>query len=142
MLGRASSQWVLLDINERILRRSNAIGKEYPVDETLKKALVEPEKIKMPEHMELACTRTVLYSDVDMNGHMNNVKYANWICELFSSDVLKTKSMRNLKITYAAEAYLDQKVDLFFGAGETGYFICGKTEGKTVFDGFIEWQGE
>lgn len=140
-LGRASSQWVLFDIKERVMRRTKEIGENYPVDPTLEIVLEDPKKIYMPDDMAEAQTRMVRYSDVDMNKHMNNVKYADWICELFDTETLKTRSIKNLKINFVAEAFLDQDVKLYMGTktDDAGHYICGETEGKKVFDGYIEW---
>ncbi|MDL2236707.1 hypothetical protein LJC56_02600 [Christensenellaceae bacterium OttesenSCG-928-K19] len=137
-LGVASSQWVLFDINDRILRRTAIIG-DYPYDPDAPTMLEEPGKIKLPPDMEFKETRKVRYSDVDMNGHMNNTKYLNWICELFPSEHLKTKRIDEIKLNYIAEPYLDQNVDLFYKEADGGWFVCGKTEEKTIFDSFVTW---
>jgi len=138
VLGRASSQWVLFDIKQRMIRRSSTLG-DYPYDPELLEILDEPGKILLPGDMERVATRTVMYSDVDMNEHMNNTKYLNWICELFPSDMLVEKRMETIRINYIAEAHIDQLVDIHMKADDGGYYVCGMTEGKTVFDAFVTW---
>ncbi len=138
LLGTASSQWVLFDIKERVLRRTVVLG-DYPYDPKLAIKMGEPGKIILPAVMEKKMTRTVMYSDVDMNVHMNNTKYLNWICELFPSETLKEHSLEEIKINYIAEAYIDQQVGLYMKEGQGGHFICGKTGDKTVFDAFVRW---
>ncbi len=137
-LGRAASQWVLFDIKERILRRTGVLG-EYPHNPEAQSVLPAPGKIILPEKMQQADARRVLYSDVDMNGHMNNTKYLNWICELFPSSFLKAHRMGDIRINYISEAYIDQSIDLFTCEGNGGHYVCGKTEQKTVFDAHITW---
>ncbi len=137
-LGKASSQWVLFDIAERMLRRTEAVGK-YPYDPELPQIVEEPGKLALPAHMERAAEREALYSDVDMNRHMNNTKYLNWICELFPVDILEKKRMEIVKINYISEVQMGQRVELFKADVEEGCFICGKTEGRTVFDTFIRF---
>lgn len=140
-LGRASSQWVLFDIKDRILRRTSVLG-DYPHDPNAEGVLPEPGKIILPKEMDKQCTRKVLYSDVDMNGHMNNTKYLNWMCELFSSDYLRRRRMHDIRINYIAEAYIDQEIDLYLQEGDGGHYICGKTGDKTVFDAYVNWMEE
>ena len=81
--------------------------------------------------MELIRTRTVAYSEVDMNSHLNNAKYADWICELFDLDTLRHHSIRDFRINFIAEAYMGQPVDLYRRDADGVSYICGKTEGKT-----------
>ncbi len=138
LLGAASSQWILFDIRDRMIRRTSAI-ENYPYDPALAPVMEEPGKIILPDGMESAGTRTVLYSDVDMNAHMNNTKYLNWICESYPASFLTEKRLAGVKINYIAEAYLDQQVELFREDTEAGRYLCGKTEEKTVFDAYVEW---
>jgi acyl-ACP thioesterase len=140
VLGAASSQWVLFDIGERTLKRTTVLG-DYPYDPALPAVMEDPGKIILPAEMEKRETRTVLYGDVDMNVHMNNTKYLTWICELFPSAMLKKQHLESIRINYIAEAYIDQQVDLYMREEGGGWFICGKTDGKTVFDAFVTWKG-
>ena len=138
VLGRASSQWVLFDIAERAIRRTATVG-DYPYDPNEKGVIEEPGKIMLPSEMDEITTRKVMYSDVDMNRHMNNTKYLNWICELFPTEILQNRSIKNVKINYIAEAAIDQQVSLFTKEADGGWYVVGKTDGKTVFDSFVEW---
>lgn len=139
-LGRATSLWVLFNIRERFLCRTGDIGENYPYDLSHGRALPDPGKIKLPDEMQYMTTRTVAYSEVDMNGHLNNAKYADWICELFDISHLKKAYMDQFRINYIAEAYMGQKVDLYCKEIDGTWFVCGKTGNKTVFDASIQWK--
>lgn len=139
-LGRATSLWVLFNIKGRFLCRTGDIGENYPYDLSHGAALPDPGKIKLPDDMELIRTRTVAYSEVDMNSHLNNAKYADWICELFDLDTLRHHSIRDFRINFIAEAYMGQPVDLYRRDADGVSYICGKTEGKTVFDASVIWE--
>lgn len=138
VLGRASSQWALLNLEKRSLCRTSVLG-EYPYDPESRTVLEEPRKITLPEDMAEAAVRKVLYSDVDMNAHMNNSKYLNWICELFPIDFLRANSLRDAYINYIAEAYIGDDVSLDMQEDKGSYFICGRTAGRTVFDAQVTW---
>ncbi|MEF9987848.1 MAG: thioesterase [Christensenella sp.] len=141
-LGRATSLWVLFNIKDRFLCRTGDIGDNYPYDLSHGTTLPDPTKIKLPKKMELLQTRTVGYSEVDMNGHLNNAKYANWICELFDDEILKRDSIKELKINYIAEAYMGQHVDLYMQETDGVYYVCGKTGDKRVFDASVTWNNQ
>lgn len=139
-LGRATSLWVMFNIKERYLCRTGDIGANYPYDPDNGIALPEPTKIRMPDSMDFECTRHVAYSETDMNAHMNNAKYADWCCELFDADTLKKKQLRDLRINFIAEAYLGEPVDLYRSKDGDGCLVCGKRDGKTVFDASLTWE--
>lgn len=138
LLGHASSQWVLLDLNERAIRRTSSLS-DFPYDPQAGRELEEPKKILLPSNMEEAARRAVLYSDVDMNAHMNNSKYLNWICELFDVPFLRENHLRSVSINYISEAYIGEEVCLYMAEDIGGYFICGKTNDRTIFDAQITW---
>lgn len=139
LLGKASSQWVLFDINQRQIKRSSELG-DYPYDPELPRMLPEPKKLMLPKDMPVAAVRKVLYSDVDMNVHMNNTKYLNWICELFTSEWLMTNYLKTVKINYIGETYINQEVDLHKTEADGGFYIYGSSNDKIIFDAFTEWQ--
>ena len=138
ILGKASSQWVLFDVNKRQIKRSTELG-NYPHDPNLPRLLPEPKKLLLPKNVPVAKTETVLYSDVDMNVHMNNTKYLNWICELFSSEWLTSYYLKSIRINYIGETHIDQKVDLHKAEADDGFYIFGTSDGKMIFDSFTEW---
>ena len=141
-LGRATSLWVLFDIKGRFLCRTGDIAENYPYDLSHGTALPDPGKIRLPDPMEYKTSRTVAYSEVDMNCHLNNAKYADWVCELFDSETLKKDSIRDFRINFIAEAYMGQTVDLYRRDIDGISYICGKTGDKTVFDASVIWESE
>lgn len=139
LLGKASSQWILFDVAERQIKRSCELG-DYPYDPELPRMLPEPKKLILPKNVPAVAKRTVLYSDVDMNVHMNNTKYLNWICELFSSGWLTSKYLKSIRINYIGETHIDQIVELHKAEADGGFYIYGTSDGKMVFDSFTEWE--
>ena len=61
------------------------------------------------------------YSDIDINGHVNSIKYIEHILNLFSMDTFKEKNLRRFEIAYVAESYY----------GETlGFYLEEKNENE------------
>lgn len=76
------SSWGLLSLENRSLLRVDAL--EFPVlpEEKLIPAGI-PLRFRMPPvgEMEFVGKRTVRYSDLDYNGHMNNTKYPDMLAD-------------------------------------------------------------
>ena len=138
-LGCATSDWVLFNIRDRKLMRPSAIPVPYSADETLPISARMPMRIRLPQEMNVAEVRRVRYSDTDMNVHMNNAKYADWICDLFPTDRLLKQRLAELDITYSAEAAMDQMIELKTAEVEGRFYVSGETDGKAVFSATGLW---
>lgn len=137
-LGCATSDWVLFRLWDRKLMRPSAIP-PTEVDESLLPPARSPERIRLPEQMNLAEVRRVRYSDTDMNEHLNNAKYADWICDLFPTQKLLEQRLSELDITYSAEAAVDQEIELKTAEVEGRFYVSGETQDKAVFSAAGRW---
>ena len=59
----------------------------------------------MTDDAELVATAMAAYDDIDMNGHVNSIKYIEHVLDLFKLDWYKTHSLRRFEIAYVAEAH-------------------------------------
>ena len=54
------------------------------------------------------------YSDIDLNGHVNSIKYIEHIMNLFSlSDYKGGRNLKRIEIAYMAESYFSDKLSLY-----------------------------
>lgn len=60
-------------------------------------------------------TRTVRYSDLDLNGHMTNYRYADWFEDVFQEESGSLKDTESFRIAFHKEAVLGEPVRLSFG---------------------------
>ena len=72
-LFRSISLWVLMDPETRAMVLPGKSG--VSVEGILRGTELPTPASLIPREMEQKTTRTVCYSDLDRNGHMNNVKY-------------------------------------------------------------------
>jgi hypothetical protein len=62
----------------------------------------------------------VVYSDIDFNGHVNSMKYIEWMVDALTVEVVAEMSALRLDINYLHEARL----------GETLTICCGEGSGE------------
>ena len=48
--------------------------------------------------------RTVSFTDLDRNGHMNNTRYMDWVADLFPSAFHQERQLREIQLCYFAES--------------------------------------
>ena len=57
--------------------------------------------IHTPKNRKKIYTKTVRYSDLDINGHMNNTKYADVLVDALSVDELKDRFISEMQLNYS-----------------------------------------
>lgn len=122
--------WALLDFEEKKLLRVEdyrEVGAEP--DPALEMEL--PLRVRMPraeEYTDIA-KRKIMYSDTDLNGHMNNTKYLGMLCDYVPG--IEKRSLRGINISYVTEAPLGEELTVFCKEdGETYYFKTVRSDGK------------
>jgi acyl-ACP thioesterase len=127
------SLWVLIDVNERKIKRPTELPTEFPLYGR-QGVGIEAEKIKMPvESKKLALYRHVVqYSELDMYGHMNSAIYADLVANVLSKiEKQRIKSMKKVQFNYVNEAKLNDEILIECSASGEAIHVIG-TSGKTV----------
>ena len=52
------------------------------------------------------------YSELDLNGHVNNTRYLNWIDDLLPDTYHKKGSIRSIQLNFQKEIQADTRVTL------------------------------
>jgi acyl-ACP thioesterase len=105
-IGYARSVWAMISMEIRkpadlISLHGNNLGKyvsdrECPID--------KPGRIKVSVDAPVEEYQT-RYSDIDINGHVNSIKYIEHILDLFPMDTFKEKQVKRFEMAYVAESY-------------------------------------
>ncbi len=135
---RSTSSWIVMNVQTRSLSRDEDVMKLLSVAAQSSDNAIEQacSKIIMPRGAEasLIGKHRVRYSDIDKNGHTNNVKYTVWALDSLPSELVMGKRLKELSINFNKEALLDEEVELFHCIKEDGaHIIEGKSEGHQVF---------
>lgn len=135
-VAEGSSIWALLDTDSGRFIRTSDFGEPYGADEPLDIEL--PRKLTPIGEVEKVGEKTVFYSDVDQNVHMNNTVYADMLWN-FVPD-FKSKRMTSIDILYVSEAPLGETIEIYRGKTENGYFFrtLRSSDGKVNVEAVIE----
>jgi acyl-ACP thioesterase len=114
-IGYARSIWAAIDLVTRRpvnipewrpdLANYIAADKECPIEKLAKIPSVEGE--------EPSIGYTVRYSDIDINHHMNSVKYMEHIINVFPLSYFQDKFIHKFEIVYLAEGAFGDKLKLY-----------------------------
>ena len=133
-IGYARSVWAMINLNTRkpadLLTLHGGSIVDYVCDEPC--PIEKPSRIKVTvkEPME---TITAKYSDIDINGHVNSIRYIEHILDLFPIELYKTKHIRRFEMAYVAESYYGDRLSFFREeVSENEYHIEVKKNGEEV----------
>ena len=109
-LFRTAALWVLMNTRTRamVLPAKSGVALEGTVQGN---ELALPSSI-LPKVLENTSTRTVRYSELDRNKHMNNTRYLDWVDDLLPVAFHKDHPVREFTVCYLAEALEDQQIQL------------------------------
>ena len=70
-------------------------------------------RVQMDDKTELVRTIDTFYNDVDINGHINSVKYIEHVLDLFPIDWYKEHPLKRFDIAYVAEAHQGDRLHFY-----------------------------
>ena len=141
---KAVSVWVLMDIKKRRLKRADTVGIQYANIENKRALEVKPGKLKDFGQLQSVYEKVIGYSDIDINGHLNNSKYVDYIMDCFPVNDHKKFQMNAIEVHFVNEALPGDTVQLFKDTSriqEGIVYIEGlnKNQNKTFFKALIEF---
>jgi len=121
IVAEAVSAWALLNVKEKKLCRVGEVPLNYCEDEPLELDL--PTRFRIPSEvtMSLMGERTVLYADVDQNGHLNNTHYPDILCSYLPD--MKHSRVISMVISFASEAPLGETEKIYCGEYDGTYYV-------------------
>jgi len=115
---RAISLWCLMDTATRSMVLPGKSG--VMVEGTLRgNELAVPGSLAV-KTLANAATRSVLFSDLDRNGHMNNTRYLQWVSDLLPAQFHRSHTPKEFTICYHSEAMEGEALDIHYEMKEDG----------------------
>ena len=134
---RASSTWCVLKKEDRSISLNPFNGKVLPPEHHDGE---EPLPLKViPDEKHLVETRKVRYSETDLNGHLNNTKYIDYIIDLHDHVFYKEHRISHITINYEKEILAGDNVSLFSN-GKNPEYVNGSVDGKNIFEAEIKYK--
>lgn len=136
-IGECTSSFTLIDSNTRKLAKPDwsSFEKVWRREGWLTH---QPEKIILPKELEDLAEFEVRNSDLDLNNHVNNTKYAQWILDAVPVQTLRTAELHEYEINFLAETRKGDRITVQESAlprvDENALFQgLRKSDGKVVF---------
>lgn len=140
LLARTVSLWVLMDLEKRTMILPGKSNLEF-TGADLGTELKPPAGLPSING-EAVSARTVRYSDLDINGHLNNCRYLDWVDDLMDSDFHRAHILREMVICYIAEAREGQELTQEWTQNDEDHTLLVQfsRDGSRVFSGKLSYE--
>lgn len=113
-IGYARSVWAMINLNTRkpadLLTLHGGSIVDYVCDEPC--PIEKPSRIKVTTDKPSA-KLAAKYSDIDINGHVNSIRYIEHILDLFPIQLYMRKQIQRFEMAYVAESYYGDELSFF-----------------------------
>lgn len=122
VFGHAFSIWALIDFDSREPIDFATLG-----NEAFSRAVNEREiPIKGPGRVRVKSTEpvrtaTACYTDLDINGHVNSIRYLQMVLDVFTDEIYRQhRAVKRIEMAYCAESYCGEQLLFFREDGSDG----------------------
>jgi len=132
ILFKMNTYWALLKEDERRLalpQETHVLSpgqsyEEYDID-------IKTPKFDKP--LELRDSRKVMYSDIDLNNHLNNLKYFNYCLDIHDSDFYKSRNIKSIYVQYHKEVREGETIFVYSSNTNLELFEIRDANGDKMF---------
>ena len=115
VIGRVFTIWAMIDGTTREPQMLQELfGKTFDPYIDLERPYSAPSfsRIKQQSEQPIA-TREPHYSDIDQNGHVNSIRYIEYLLDLFPKERFAAQQVSRMEITYNCETYADEMLSFY-----------------------------
>ena len=127
--GHATSIWALIDTESRqpadlVHLPDGGFTSALVPDKPSPIAGLGRIRLKSPA---LVATHKAAFTDLDINGHVNSIRYIEYLLDHFPAEEMRRQTVRRVEMAYCTETYCGETVDIYH---ETD----NKTPGRHLFE--------
>lgn len=142
IIGEAGSKWIAVDIERRRPFRGDLHFhiKWDEVEQVWPDCL---QKLPAVESKKIISKEEVRYTDLDVNEHVNNIRYMEWILDGIPLDFHKSHQLREFEIHFQSESLFADQVELKqdrFGVANFVHSLIRKSDQKEICRARSFWQ--
>ena len=115
-IGYARSVWAMISMETRkpadlFLLHGGEIA-EY-IDAEKPCPIAKAGRVKVADDARPVTEYRTKYSDIDLNGHVNSIKYIEHILDLFPLEMYREKWLKRFEVAYVAESHYGDVLDFY-----------------------------
>lgn len=142
IIGKATSSWALLQLSNRRPIAVSNLGKIMFERQDVHAIDTPPKKLPTPKNVVELPNHAVRFSELDLNGHVNNTRYINWMMDTFQAVYHKTHMVTHVQMNFLAEVFPDQELKILREeiAPDNFLFEVQNDQEKPLFRGELQFK--
>ncbi len=139
------SAFALVDVNGHALLRPSVLEQRLGIraDNRQINGCPDPKKLVIGAPLAPAGERTVVWSDIDWNGHLNNAVYADIACDTAPGG-MKGKRVTAFSVEFLKEAFYGERISLQSGEERQGaggvFWVTGQHGRGHSFTAMVRYE--
>jgi acyl-ACP thioesterase len=133
-IGCAGTLWVVLDVTTRKMANASEIAPLLPDNSDLLAPMGMPATVEEMIGDEMCAARLPMYTDLDMNGHVNNTRYLDWCCNALGIETMRGYAMQHFAVNFNQEILPGQEVRTVLHTAGDAFSFSGFEGEKRHFD--------
>jgi acyl-ACP thioesterase len=137
-IGAAVTQWAMIDLASRRPLDLSALSNKATSLVDREPSIEKPRKVA-PFECTAERLHVVVYSDIDFNGHVNSMKYLEWMTDTMPASALTGATGFRFDINYVHEAKLGEALAVCYAeTNDTHSFDIRNSDGLSICKATIQ----
>lgn len=142
---RATTAWLLVDVKTKKAVSGQRLREKIPQLGAEHALRCYPERFAIEDAGRSIFTREIRYSDLDVNRHVNNARFVEFIMDCYPLEHHRRHRLRSLTVAFVAEARhgdeLDLRLSAIPGDGSDDFVeIRHNRSGKALVQAAVQWK--
>jgi medium-chain acyl-[acyl-carrier-protein] hydrolase len=140
VICRGVSGWLLLNSETMRPQRADRLTIELPFNEGKFALAAFPDRLNGQAETPVF-SKKILYNEIDVNNHVNNTRYLDWVMDCFESSFYRTHQLKSFTLEFLGEMHWDDEVELLSGQEGSSFHIqaVNLKTGKIAFRSDVDW---
>jgi medium-chain acyl-[acyl-carrier-protein] hydrolase len=140
VICRGVSGWLLLNAETMRPQRANKLAIELPFNEGKFALTTFPDRLNGKAETPIF-SKTILYNEIDVNNHVNNTRYLDWVMDCFGREYYRSHTLKSFTLEFLGEMYWGNEVELISEQEDLLFHIqaVNKETGKIAFRADVNW---
>ena len=136
-IGNATTSWLI--VNKESFRPQKPVLLDDLVYPDIEPALTEnAQKVNTPDDIVHSYQHTARFSDLDVNNHVNNSRYVDWLLDALTNNENNFKGCEFL-INFNSQISQGDKLDIYYHQNnDSEFYLEGKSNNRSVVNAYLK----
>ena len=140
VICRGVSGWLLVNAETMRPQRADRLTIELPFNKDKFALEAFPERLNGVADTPVF-SKKILYNEIDVNNHVNNTRYLDWVMDCFDSEFHQSHQLKSFTLEFLGEMHWGDEVELLSGQEGLSFHIqaMNKETKKIAFRADVDW---